>query len=642
MIYDDVQFRPRSTGEILDDAWRTYFVGLPLLLVLSGLFFVPAAAATIWLLTQPADQQPWYVAVLAAVLLVATGLGAGACQEAMHFWAERLPTSIWRCLKAVNRRALNHLVCQALLLALPMSALFFFVVPSLIEPLRWLAGVFLAFLSFMVMVVGVSRHAILAAGQKNLWRALRDSGRASGRQPLRAAVIVASRFLLLGFALLNLHMFFQFGLWIAEDMAGFNVAVLRRLCTFDDPAYLVLVVALAWWLLTPFFEAANFLFYVDSRSRFEALDLWLRVEEHFPSARPPLSQPLPPLSRGVGGAAAVAALLLLLFAGQVSAQTVQDIRNAQKKVADIRDEMRQAEPYPGGKHWDARLRRIRGELDQGKRVEQFRWFNERLDRLDKDRTADLQNVDGLVERLKLIEASFEPAEKSGRTLTKGQIKSLLPEVKFEEEPEAIEPKEEPRADPKERERKQARDDGFDGGFRGPAGPGVVAPVGLGQAGMMIAYVFLGVVAAVLLGALALAIAQWLRNRPSKKSQATARGDLPFDLHEGLPDLDKQDVRSLWHQADVLAQSGRYLEATRVLYLGVLALLHQAGMIRYERTRTNGEYADQLRRKPVHRPFLSLTRIFEVKWYGERSCQPEDYSSCRGLAETIRETVATPA
>jgi Domain of unknown function (DUF4129) len=65
-------------------------------------------------------------------------------------------------------------------------------------------------------------------------------------------------------------------------------------------------------------------------------------------------------------------------------------------------------------------------------------------------------------------------------------------------------------------------------------------------------------------------------------------------------------------------------------------LHQARLIRYERTRTNGEYADQLRRRlALHRPFLGLTGVFEVKWYGERTCQAQDYQVCRELAEELR-------
>ncbi|MBV9122772.1 MAG: DUF4129 domain-containing protein, partial [Planctomycetes bacterium] len=71
----------------------------------------------------------------------------------------------------------------------------------------------------------------------------------------------------------------------------------------------------------------------------------------------------------------------------------------------------------------------------------------------------------------------------------------------------------------------------------------------------------------------------------------------------------------------------------------LALLHRANLIRYERTRTNGEYVQQLHERPeVQREFRRLTRLFEMKWYGQRSCQPADYNACREMVEKIRDEV----
>ena len=63
----------------------------------------------------------------------------------------------------------------------------------------------------------------------------------------------------------------------------------------------------------------------------------------------------------------------------------------------------------------------------------------------------------------------------------------------------------------------------------------------------------------------------------------------------------------------------------------------------EPTRTNGEYEGQLRAhadapEAVHAPFRRLTRLFEMKWYGDRTCAAEDYRTCRGLAEEIRSLV----
>src|SRR5262249_48717593 len=116
----------------------------------------------------------------------------------------------------------------------------------------------------------------------------------------------------------------------------------------------------------------------------------------------------------------------------------------------------------------------------------------------------------------------------------------------------------------------------------------------------------------------------------------------------------RDPAGLWRQADELARAGNFLGAVRALYLGVLALLHQGGLIRYERTRTHGEDAEQrrARRGPrsavprrggaLHGPFCRLTGWLEVKWYGERSCREDDYRACRGLAEELRRGAEQPA
>lgn len=90
----------------------------------------------------------------------------------------------------------------------------------------------------------------------------------------------------------------------------------------------------------------------------------------------------------------------------------------------------------------------------------------------------------------------------------------------------------------------------------------------------------------------------------------------------------------------MARAGNHLEAVRLLHAAVLALLHRANLIRYEPTRTNGEYLAQLERaaaggEEVQEPFRRLTGMFELKWYGERACSPEDYLTCRGLAEEVR-------
>src|SRR5947207_9862899 len=133
-LQDHVEVRPRSTGEILDDAWRLYLGDLPLLLALTGLFLLPAAGVALWLVAGPTPEAGWTRALLpalAALLFPLTGLASGACQEAFHLRAEGHAPRLRECLAAAGRRGLNHVTSQALMLALPALALLCLALPDL-------------------------------------------------------------------------------------------------------------------------------------------------------------------------------------------------------------------------------------------------------------------------------------------------------------------------------------------------------------------------------------------------------------------------------------------------------------------------------------------------------------------------------
>ena len=97
--------------------------------------------------------------------------------------------------------------------------------------------------------------------------------------------------------------------------------------------------------------------------------------------------------------------------------------------------------------------------------------------------------------------------------------------------------------------------------------------------------------------------------------------------------------ALFRQAEELAHAGRFKDASRSLYHAILSLLHRQQLLRYEVTRTNGEYVRQVRLSPtappgLHEPFSRLTTLFDDLWYGDRSCAASDYARCRGLAEEV--------
>src|ERR1700677_4193678 len=103
---ETVEARPRSTAEILDDGWRIFFADPALLLALTALFQLPALVAVMLLLCQTPGVWWWQAgqAALAAILVVTTGLSAGACQEAYLSWAEGYPVRFGQCLAAALQR----------------------------------------------------------------------------------------------------------------------------------------------------------------------------------------------------------------------------------------------------------------------------------------------------------------------------------------------------------------------------------------------------------------------------------------------------------------------------------------------------------------------------------------------------------
>jgi Domain of unknown function (DUF4129) len=383
---------------------------------------------------------------------------------------------------------------------------------------------------------------------------------------------------------------------------------------------------LAWCLLSPFNEAANYLFFMDVRTRFEGLDLWNRVEDLFPA-----------IQRGKAGA-----ILLTLGAGLLAAspaaaqEPLETVRAARRELQTIRNEVQTTQPYLGGERWASRLAAVGARLEKSAvQPGGFRWFQLALEDFPNRKQAEaLDLLDDLDARLALVEESLSRPRRAGNAdaPSKDHIKGLVPPEK-RSTTRTKSHVDERNEKPKDRQR--VDDDKEPGdGFGKRVGPGLVGPTAVGGAANALLVLLIALGVAVLVAGVSYLVYQWWQERPKAKPRQA--GALSPNADDFLDDPDKQDPAQLWRQADQLGRSGDYLGAVRTIYLAVLALLHQAGFIRYERTRTNGEYADQLRpRALLQRPFLGLTGVFEVKWYGERACASDDYRRCRELAEEIR-------
>jgi hypothetical protein len=84
------------------------------------------------------------------------------------------------------------------------------------------------------------------------------------------------------FTVINLHLLAHAVLWVGENLAGFDTALLAvEMALPANPTYTIALLMLGWLLLAPYFEAANFLLHLDTRTRQEGLDLFYRVQRSF-------------------------------------------------------------------------------------------------------------------------------------------------------------------------------------------------------------------------------------------------------------------------------------------------------------------------------------------------------------------------
>src|SRR5258707_59644 len=114
------EVRPRTAGEILDDAWRLYLANGPLLLALSSVFAAPLCITLFCLLTGTLPASVWQRLLwpaLAAVGMLLSGLGSGACQEFFRRAADGSRPTLGECLGASLHRAGNHAAARGLIAA---------------------------------------------------------------------------------------------------------------------------------------------------------------------------------------------------------------------------------------------------------------------------------------------------------------------------------------------------------------------------------------------------------------------------------------------------------------------------------------------------------------------------------------------
>jgi hypothetical protein len=425
----------------------------------------------------------------------------------------------------------------------------------------------------------------------------------------------------------NLHLLASFLIYLARKLAGLDLVYAQRFTSFDNGAWWVIVVALAFVLLEPLRAAVATLLVIDGRVREEGLDLLAAVEQL-------------PRRRAAPGWVLVL-VLAVLGATPAKAQGHAEEPGAQGAAARVR----QAVAACDGEHlvlgqsldWgrlgkaeQAAARRLADE------VERYVWdendCERALERLDAAAPAIAEVVrgqdgpgPGATSRAREILArpEFSPLpaarpkaeqaeEQTGQGLWArlrrwllGYLERLL---------------ESARKDPPER--------------RALAG----ADLGMGVANLVVAVVLVALVG--LLLALFLGSSFW--RKPPEQPPAEIVFEQAVGGAAGPGNALSRPPETWASLADELAARGEFRQAIRHLYLALLSRLHRAGAIDYDPTLSNWDHCRRFRGHPEwFGAFKEATWRFDFAWYGQADAGPEGYELFRALSAPILEQ-APPA
>lgn len=123
-----------------------------------------------------------------------------------------------------------------------------------------------------------------------------------------------------------------------------------------------------------------------------------------------------------------------------------------------------------------------------------------------------------------------------------------------------------------------------------------------------------------------------------KRRSNKTGLKTQELHDMLDDVASTEPDVWLLQADRFARDNDYRRAFRSVFVAILLHLDRMDVIRFERSRTNGDYVRAVRGKgltALMEVLLPLTLEFEVRWYGRRHTTENDYRRCVDQYNRIR-------
>ncbi|NOK14748.1 DUF4129 domain-containing protein [Corallococcus exercitus] len=617
MAVSALELRPRGPVALMDAALR-----------------LCARDAGVWALTLPGGA-----AVVAALLHLLDAVEHGRSPTLPALYV----TLAW-FLRGVGQGAACHYVQEVLLGAKAE--------PSVRQSLRaalarlpslFIAVAYLAFFNVLTLTFSLGIATLLLSAQ-GVGYAATMQGRGS---PLKLYAL-GSRLLgpsrgtatavrwLMGVQVLvffNLHVGFNFLLYLGRQLVGIDLTFAERFASLDNPPWLVFLAATTFALFEPLRAATATLLLVDGRVRQEGLDLLAAVQQLPERSRKPGTL----ASKGVAAALLLATGLLLAVPAPAQAAPEaaapvdrKAVRARLVKVATTCELPEQVEG-PALRDFDALDARETAKLERFvRRLEQQAYDDEDCD------SAAVTLEEGLAQ----VTATAEAQARADARAATDRARSILARPEFQERPEKApsEPKEEEvppepgwwrrfidklgewlkeffkRHDPQPKSRETA------------------LPLSGGAAADILVVILVALTLAVL-GVVLVSVLRRKRAAPGpaldvRTVDAAALADNPDHALSRPPEG--------WaHLADALAAKGEYREAVRNLYLALLSRLHRDGAIHYDETLSNWDYLRAFRGRPeVKVPFRELTRRFDFAWYGNVPVGPDGYTEFRAITAPL--------
>ncbi len=105
-----------------------------------------------------------------------------------------------------------------------------------------------------------------------------------------------------------------------------------------------------------------------------------------------------------------------------------------------------------------------------------------------------------------------------------------------------------------------------------------------------------------------------------KNKKTKGGEFSF-LDEAEENLEESDLERFLREA---LEKKQYKVAVRIYYLMSIKELMQQNFIVWKKNKTNFEYLTEMRERKEFEHFRSLTRAFEIVWYGDVEIEEKEF------------------